>query len=130
MKKRILVIDDEELLTKSFALLLERTGYETYTVKNSQDAEAMFEEEDFDLIICDIRMPGKNGVETIKQIRNIISSNRKSSVPIIFVTGFADPELEAQAKALDPIAYIQKPFDVMELLNIVRKATESSGSNT
>ncbi len=128
MAKKILVIDDEEILTKSFSMLLERAGYETYTVKNSQDAEAMCEEEDFDLIISDVRMPGKNGIETIKQIQETICSKGRSAALVIFVTGFADQEIEAQARALNPVAYIHKPFDVTELLNIVRKAIQHSGS--
>jgi len=129
MKKKVLVIDDEEILTKSFSALLERSGYETYTVKNSQDAEAMFEEEDFDLVISDVRMPGKNGVETVKQIQNIVRSKKKFPVPVIFVTGFADQEIEAEAKRLNPVAYLQKPFDVAELLNVVKKAIQDSGSD-
>ena len=70
-KKRILVIDDEELLIKTFDRLLEKQGYEVYTVKNGADAIVMVEEEQFDLIITDIRMPGDDGVETIKKIDEI-----------------------------------------------------------
>ena len=119
--KRILVIDDEELLTRTFSKLLEKQGYQVYTAKNGSDAEVMVEEEDFDLVICDIRMPGKNGVETVKSIQNVRESSSKEEIPIIFITGFADEKIEEEARKLNPIAYLMKPFDVQELLGIVQK---------
>lgn len=72
MAKKILVIDDEEILTKSFSMLLEKSGYETYTAKNGQDAEILIESEDINLVICDIRMPGKNGIETVGAIKKLL----------------------------------------------------------
>ncbi len=126
MSKKILVIDDEEILTKSFALLLEKTGYETYTARNGQDAQALAEGENIDLIICDIRMPGKNGIETISAINQIMKQQGKKNVPVIFITGFADETLETEAKKLKPLAYIFKPFDMKELLGIVNQGIKQS----
>ena len=83
--KRILVIDDEEILTKTFSRLLERNGYDVYIAKNGEDAQTIAEEERIDLIISDIRMPGLNGVETIKAIQ-IATTNREEQIPIIFIT--------------------------------------------
>ncbi len=119
MPKKILVIDDEEILTKSFAMLLEKKGYEAYTARNGQDAQALIEGEDIDLIICDIRMPGQNGIATIVAIKQAMEQQGKKGVPVIFVTGFADASLEGEAQKLKPLAYIFKPFDMQELLNIV-----------
>ena len=72
MAKKILVIDDEELIIKSLSKLLEKNGYEVFIAKNGQDAIAMTEEEIFDFIVADIRMPGMNGVETTKSIYKIL----------------------------------------------------------
>ena len=123
-KKKILIVDDEEILTRSFSKLLEKSGYETYTAKNGQDAEAMVEEEDFDLVICDIRMPGVNGIETIKKIKQISAANGRVGIPVVFITGFANEENERQARTLKPIAYLNKPFDIGNLLNVIRKAID------
>ncbi len=115
MKKIILIIDDEEILTKTFTKLLERQGYEVYTAKKGQDALCMVEAENFDLVICDMRMPGLNGVETIRQLRML-----KPNIPVIFVTGFVDEKLEKEAQTLGPIGYLHKPFDSEALLNLLK----------
>lgn len=120
MKSTILVIDDEEILTKSFARMLEKQGYDVYVASQSEDALAMAEEINFDLILCDIRMPGKNGVETVKQMMETRNAQGKKKIPIIFLTGYADENLEAQARSLNPAAYIFKPFDVGVLLNLIK----------
>lgn len=122
MPKKILVIDDEELLIRTMSRLLEKSGYEVYTAKNAADAQVMAEEEEFDLIISDIRMPGKNGLEIVKAIQNLLASNYRNSLPVIFVTGFADEDIEKEARKLNPLAYIFKPFDIQELLNLIHKS--------
>lgn len=121
MAKKILVIDDEELIVKSFSKLLERNGYEVLVAKNGQDAIAMIEEQDFDLIIADIRMPGINGVKTIQTINKLKEKNKRKKEPVIFITGYADEKNEKEAKALGPIAYIYKPFDISELVGKINK---------
>ncbi len=118
MKKKILVIDDEELIIKSLEKLLEKNGFDVYVAKNGQDAIVMAEEESFDLIIADIRMPGINGVDTVKAILEKGVSVKR---PVIFITGYADEEIKNQAKAINPTAYIYKPFDISILVNEVKK---------
>lgn len=114
MAKKILILDDEELIIRTLAKLLEKNGYEVMVVKNGEDAVAMAEAEDFDLIISDIRMPGMNGLEAMKTIYK----NKK--IPTIFITGYADPVLEEEAKQADAVAYIYKPFDLSELMEKVK----------
>lgn len=113
MVKKILVIDDEELIVKSLKKLLEKSGFEVFIAKNGQDALVMAEEENFDLIVADIRMPGMNGVETIESM--------PKKIPTIFITGYADEEIKKRAKILKPIAYIYKPFDIKELVDKVKE---------
>jgi DNA-binding response OmpR family regulator len=124
-KHRILIIDDEELLTKTFSRLLEKTGYEVLVAKNGQDALVMAENEDFHLVICDIRMPGLGGVETIRAMRNLSNGITSANVPVIFITGFADEKTETEANGLKPAAYLYKPFDNKELLTIVNRCLKA-----
>jgi len=120
MAKNILVIDDEELIIKTLRKLLEKNGFTTFVAKNGQDALVMAEEEKFDLIIADIRMPGMDGVETIQNIYADIAKKNLKKIPVIFITGYANKELEDKAKKLEPIAYIYKPFDIPELVDKVK----------
>ncbi|MCD6227974.1 MAG: response regulator [Candidatus Omnitrophica bacterium] len=120
MAKNILVIDDEELITRSLRKLLEKSGYAVLVAKNGQDALAMVEEEDFDLIVADVRMPGMNGIETIKAIYENLEKRGLKRIPVIFITGYADEEIEQRAETLGPVAYIYKPFEITELVDKVK----------
>src|SRR3989338_8188660 len=110
MSKKILVIDDEEMIIKSLTKLLERNNYKVMIVKKGMDALEVVEEETFDLIICDIRMPGINGVETIINIKKTLETKGEKLPSLIFITGYADKDCEEKAKTLNPAAYIYKPF--------------------
>jgi len=123
MGKRILVVDDEELLTKSLTNLLEKFGYDVYVAMNAQQGIDMIQEIDFDLIITDVRMPGIDGIGMLEQIRRIRSEKQENKhVPEIVVTGYASDEKEMQARKLNVKAFIYKPFDVKEMLELVREA--------
>jgi len=120
MSKKILVIDDEELIIKSLTKLLEKNKFEVFVTKRGQDALVMVEEMDFDLIISDIRMPGMDGIESIEGIFNILKEKDAAKPEVIFITGYADKELEARAKSLNPAAYIYKPFDILTLVDSIK----------
>ncbi|MFA6599657.1 MAG: response regulator [Candidatus Omnitrophota bacterium] len=121
-QKKILVVDDEEILIRTFVILLERNGYAAYFVKNGDDAIEIAHQIYFNLIISDMRMPGKNGYETLKGIREAYSKQRKPWPPEIILTGYAnDEELEKQVKELKPSVYLYKPFDMEELLGHVKR---------
>lgn len=119
-QKKILVIDDEELIIRSLSKLLEKNGYTVFVAKNGQDALAMIEEENFDLLIADIRMPGMNGVETVGAIDESLKKRLLKKVPVIFITGYADEDTEKRSEEFSPVAYIYKPFDISELVEKVR----------
>ncbi len=121
MAKNILIIDDEELIIKALKKLLETESFNVFIAKNGQDALIMIEEELFDLIIADIRMPGMNGVETIQSIYTNLKNRSLKNIPVIFITGYADLTIEQKAKnSLKPVAYIYKPFNISELVSKVK----------
>ena len=122
MAKRILLIEDEELIIKSVKKLLEKDGFGVLIAKSGQDALMLSECEKFDLIIADIRMPGINGVETIKSINETMCKRGLKAPVVIFITGYADEEIEQEAEALNPIAYIYKPFDICDLISKIKEA--------
>ena len=121
MPSKILLIDDEELVTKSISRLLSKEGYEVIVCKSGEEAIEQARKERIDLIVCDIRMPRLNGVETIKNIRQMLASGRRGAIPEILITGYADEEANRQAEALQVADYLYKPFDLRDFLACVKK---------
>ena len=121
MAKKILVIDDEELITKSLLRLLDKAGYDTTVVRSGKEALGKVKENDFDLIISDVRMPEMDGVDTIKEIRSFLKSSRKELIPEILITGYADKEKYEAAMGLKVVDYLYKPFDMTDFLQVVKK---------
>jgi CheY-like chemotaxis protein len=121
MNKKILVIDDEELIIRSLVKLLEKYKLEVFVAKSGQDALIMSEEISFDLIISDIRMPGINGIEAVTAIFKYLEETNQEKPSVIFITGYVDKELEKEARRLNPVAYILKPFSIAALVENVQK---------
>ena len=121
MPKRILVIDDEELVTKSVTRLLVYTGYEVLPCRSGEEAFEKIQKETVDLIVSDIRMPQLNGIEAIQKIRQWLKEHRRKPVPEILITGFADEKMHRQAEALNVADFIYKPFDLRDFLTCVKK---------
>lgn len=122
MKKKILVIDDEELITKSLLRLLSKEGYDVTITRSGQEAIGKVKESAFDLIISDVRMPEIDGIETITEIRAYLKQSNKKSIPEILITGYADINKYEAATKLKILDYIYKPFDNADFLRVVKKA--------
>lgn len=121
MDKSILIIDDEEIITRSLKKLLKREGYTVSVVSSGGKALEEVKNKDFSLIICDVRMPQMDGIETIKRIRNILKEQGRQPVPEIIITGYADETKYKNAVDLKVADYIYKPFEIDEFLKVVRK---------
>lgn len=121
MTKNILVIDDEELITKSLLKLLSAEGYKVTVVKSGTEAMDRVKETNFDLIISDVRMPGLDGVDTIRQIRIYLKELNKKPVPEILITGYADKDKYETAMDLKVADYLYKPFDRTDFLKTVKR---------
>jgi len=121
MAKKILVIDDEELITKSLLRLLSAEGYNVAVAKNGSEALDRVKEADFDLIVSDVRMPELDGIETIRQIRAYLKTIDKKPIPEILITGYADKEKYETAMNLKVADYLYKPFDREDFLKVVKR---------
>lgn len=120
MADKILIIDDDKLVISSISRLLSKSGYEIKMCMNGDEAIELVRNEAFDLIICDVLMPGRDGVDTITRITEIQQKEAKKT-PVLFITGFADIQLETRAQELNPVGYILKPFDTGNFLDVIRK---------
>lgn len=112
--KRILVIDDEEAIRKSFILALEDTGYLVDTAASGEEGVRMEGEENYDLIFLDLKMPGLNGVETLRGLRKI-----DADVPVYIITAFYEEffeELKDVERDGVEFELLRKPFSSEQIL--------------
>ncbi|MCG2712729.1 MAG: response regulator [Candidatus Omnitrophica bacterium] len=121
MNRNILIIDDEKLITRTLRKLLEKEGYEVTVAHSGQEALEHIKCRNFNLIVCDVRMPQMDGVETIREIRNYLKQEGKPSVPELLITGYADEQRYKSAVELKVADYMYKPFDKEEFLEAVKK---------
>jgi len=120
VEKSILVIDDDRLVTNTLRNLLSRGGYSARASNSGDEAlDEIFEGNHFDLIVCDLRLPGINGIEVMKRIREYLKSKNRPQIPTIFITGYANGELHNEAKKLGKV--FLKPFDNREFLKEIKE---------
>jgi len=112
---RILIADDDETFLQSTADLLRREGYECDCVPDAAKAERRLQEEQYDVLIADIRMPGNPELELIRELPNIAKGT-----PAILVTGYPSLRSAKEAVSLPVEGYLVKPLDFEELLRRVR----------
>jgi CheY-like chemotaxis protein len=119
---RILIIDDEAMIRELLMEMLEREGYETITASDGKDGMRVYRENPADLIITDIIMPEKEGIETIMEIRRDF---RDAKVIAMSGGGRIGSETYLQiAKAFGANGTLAKPFDRQELLKQVHEILE------
>ena len=121
MAKKILVVDDDDLVLTALEILLTPSGYDVTTAFNGQDALEKINKGTFDLMILDIIMPGMNGFELCKRIRGI---DQYRAVPIIMLT--AKSSAADQQKGIDAGAslFLSKPIAPQHLLSLVKQSFE------
>lgn len=117
--KKILVIDDDKLVRDSIAKILKKEGFHSVLTKTAFEALKKVREEEFDLIISDVRMPGMDGVQAVREIRCLFNENSRKDIPIIFITGYAETGQELKAEKLGEM--ILKPFDLTRLVMAIRE---------
>ena len=118
-KGRILVVDDDKAIRGTFDQVLKREGYSVQLAGGGTETLKKIRDSRFDLVICDVRMPGMNGLEVLKKIKSI-----KPEVDVIMITAYAT--IEDGVKAIKDGAhdYLIKPLDIEELCHKVAKVME------
>ncbi len=124
MGVRILIVDDEKHLVQYLGqvLLLEFPDGSVDAAYSGEEALSRLAESSYDLIIADLRMPGFDGLELIKGVRYL-----DPRVPIVLMTGYGSESIQKQASRLGVNRYVDKPFDVRDLLVEVRQLLSDGG---
>ncbi len=117
--KQILVIDDEKPTLGMFELFLGAYGYEVLTAENALEGLKIFEKEKPPIVITDIKMPGMDGLEILRRIKEI-----DPAAEVIVITGHGDMDLAVKAMSLRATDFINKPIQKTALDDALRRAEE------
>ena len=117
---RVLIVDDEVGLRDMLSFSLTDRGYSVMSASNGDEAISLVSQHDFDLVVCDIMMPGKNGVEVLAAVKRM-----KPRTQVIMATGYATMETAAQSIELGAFDYIAKPYGIDQLCGIFEKALQN-----
>jgi DNA-binding NtrC family response regulator len=118
---RILIIEDEEAIRRVLVKILseENSLYKVFEAVDGLSGTELIKKEDFDLILCDIKMPKMDGVEVLQAAKKL-----KPEVPIVMISGHGDLDTAVNTMRLGAFDYISKPPDLNRLLNTVRNALD------
>jgi DNA-binding NtrC family response regulator len=118
-KLRIMVIDDENIVGKRLKPALEKTGDIVETFEDARKALERFNEQDFDIVVTDIRMDEVDGIEVLEHVL-AHSTNTK----VILITGYATVEVAREALAKGAFDFIAKPFKPNDLRIVIERAAK------
>lgn len=124
-KMHILVIDDEVTIREMFKAVLAGDRYYVATAADGKEALEWLKAQHFSLVFLDLKMPGLNGVETLRSIRQT-----NDRLPVVIITGYPDSELMDQALQLGPLGVIKKPFSGAEIHQAIDSFVKSAPSET
>ena len=113
---RVLVIDDEKGLRDMMTFALKRLKFEVDTAENGEKGIVTALAGDFDVVICDVMMPGLDGLAVLE-----ILKRERPELEIILVTGIPDDESAARAMKLGAVDYVAKPYHLPQLLELIEK---------
>ena len=117
---RILIIDDDDQLRKSFEKLLSEEGYMVESAPSGEAGLKLVHEKAPDLVILDMRLPGMNGLETFQSIHEV-----EPKLPVVIMTAYGTTETAIEATKIGAFDYILKPFDIPDMLDIIGQALEA-----
>ena len=118
---KILIIEDEETIRRVLVKILteENRDYQVFEASDGLSGVELFKTEDFDLILCDIKMPKMDGVEVLEAVKKI-----NPEIPIVMISGHGDLDTAVSTMRLGAFDYISKPPDLNRLLNTIRNALD------
>jgi len=119
VKERILIVDDDDALRESLELVLVAEGYEVVGVAGGPAALTALQAAPVDVVLCDLRMPGMDGMELLPQL-----VRRLPGVPVILMSAYGSADLAVEAMNRGAYDYLSKPFQPSEVILTIRKARE------
>ena len=121
---KLLIVDDEQTVRYSFKKLFNSSIYTISEAGNATEAIVAFNREKPNLVILDIEMPGKDGIELLKEIKEI-----SPKTPVIIITAYGSGDRVIKAMKYGAYEYVEKPFDIPRLIFIIEDALKNSDTN-
>lgn len=113
---KILVIDDEEGVRESFKMILKIKDYDVDVFGDGESAIAALKKDVYDMAFIDYKLPGIDGIEVLKKIKEI-----DASLEVVIVTAYASEQSHANAITLGALEYLRKPFLMEEIYELVER---------
>lgn len=112
----VLIVDDEAIVRESIRDWLTDAGFQVATAESGEEALEMIKEQDFGIVIVDVRLPGKTGITVLREIKTL-----KPQIKSIVITAYPSKELAAEAMKLGTVDYLIKPVAPDELERLIRR---------
>src|SRR5687768_1315055 len=119
MKRRILIVEDDDIFLRPLQRSLEVAGYEVLTRPSGEDALELLKNDDVDAVLTDKRLPGMDGVEVVRRLKA-----EHPEATVVIMTAYGNIDSAVESMRLGAADYLVKPFEVAELLIVIRQAIE------
>ena len=113
--RKVLVVDDDPVVRKSFDRVLSNKGYAVITAESGEEALRKLDEERYDIVYSDVRMPGMSGLEVAENVKA-----RRPWTPVVIITGYGTEAAEARARAAGVSSFLHKPLSPEMIEDSVR----------
>ncbi len=113
---KILICEDNPMAMKTLTVILEREGFEADVADDGNVGIEMLQKNDYDLLVIDIHLPYRSGLELIKFVR----TDQGKDTPVIILSAFSDNQMQRQAGELGISDYIVKPFNPVDLVSSIK----------
>jgi len=120
---KLLIVDDEQSVRYSFKKLFNSSNYTFNEASNADEAIASFKKERPSLVILDIEMPGRDGIQVLKELKEL-----SPKTPVIIITAYGSGDRVIKAMKYGAYEYIEKPFDIPRLMVVIEEALKNSVS--
>jgi DNA-binding NtrC family response regulator len=123
LRRRILVVEDDEDMRENLRRILLGAGYEVSLAEDGPQAITLLRAHPCHLVLTDLVMPGMNGLELLKKIRQ-----KDQNLPVVFLSAFGDRATYAKATELGAVDFVTKPFRAGSLLGLIQRTLGSQST--